>query len=138
MKLLSQMFTELQDTTLKNIANDLLQLHFHQNATDTELQKYYGGAMVDREALISDTRGRLEGDQDMLKFLQANMSQLKILYGTKNPTGDLGLPLRTSFRNVAIEGGEYKDVGGDGGENSEQNSNIEAGHGNADSETNNG
>lgn len=128
------MFNELQDTTLKNVANDLLQLHFHQNATDEELQKYYGGAMVDREALISDTRGRLEGDQDMLKFLQDNLPQLKILYGTKNPTGDLGLPLRTSFRNVAVEGSEYKDVGGNGGEDSEQNTDIEAGHGNADGE----
>lgn len=114
MKLLTQVFTDLQDTVLKNVANSLLQLHFHQEATDEELAKYYGGAVVDREALIEDTRGRLEAEQDMLRFLQANLPKLKILYGTKNPTGDLGLPPRPGARNIPQPGSVDSDARGDG------------------------
>lgn len=81
---------------VRNIANSLIQLHFHETASPEELMKYYGWEEAfeekERAKLIEDTRVRLEAEQQILAFYQKEKLTLYKKYGTKNPTGDLGLP----------------------------------------------
>ncbi len=38
---------ELGEVLVRNVANSLIQLHFHQHATDKELEAYYGPAYAE-------------------------------------------------------------------------------------------
>jgi len=93
-----QAFDELEQSMIKNIANSLLQIYFHQNATPEELQTYYGWKDAfkesERDGLIQDTLARVEAEQNILKFYKQNKTKIKNKYGDKNPIGDIGLPER--------------------------------------------
>jgi hypothetical protein len=90
MKTLKQSFKELEATLVRNVANDLIQLEFHEQATTEELIDYYGGTDVDREALVNDTLRRLAGSQMILRFVKGRRESLIEKYGDKKPTDDLG------------------------------------------------
>lgn len=80
----------MESTLVRNVANDLIQLEFHEQATSEELLEYYGGSDVDREALVQDTLRRLAGSQMILRFVKGRRESLIEKYGNKKPTDDLG------------------------------------------------
>lgn len=96
MKTLQSSFDQLEDVLLRNIANHIIAYEFHAKATEEELVAYYGGAFTNRETLLADTISRMASDQMQLKFLQENKGHLVNTYGSKNPTGDIGLTLQRS------------------------------------------
>lgn len=83
---LKKAFRELEKTLVKNIAHDLYDITFHENATEEELMLFYGGS-VNREAMITDTRRKLDGDQRLLRFYQNNRNTLNE-YATQDATSD--------------------------------------------------
>jgi len=122
---IAEAFEELQNTLVRNIANHLIQIEFHETATDEEMETFYNGASVEREALIEDSKKRLKSDQTVLKFLKDNNVKLISKYGDKNPTGDLGLTKeRTARTGTQPDGGSEsarEDDGGGSGQSSNHN-----------------
>lgn len=85
---LQRAFGEMERMLVKNIAHSLFDIEFHRHASEEELMLYYG-AGVDREAMITDTRRKLDGDQRLLRFYQSHKDIFNA-YGKEDPTGDLG------------------------------------------------
>jgi hypothetical protein len=96
---LNKGFDAVEATMIKNIANSLFQIHFHERATLEEIDAYYGWDDSDekkkkiteeeRPGLIMDTLQRLKQEQAILEFYIKNKDIIKKLYGNKNPTGNL-------------------------------------------------
>jgi hypothetical protein len=91
MKGLMQAFDEIEKKMLYNLANSYFQLHFHENGTPEELQKYYGWEEAFREEervkLVEDTRKRIESEEFVLAYYQRNKAKIKA-YGNKNTKGN--------------------------------------------------
>lgn len=117
MTTLRYQFHKLEETMIRNIANTLFQLHFHETATAEELMKYYGWTDAfeekEREKLVEDTRVRLESEQLILAFYQKNKLTLNKKYGTKDPIGDLGLPTKRPAGEDAEQGSISEDARSD-------------------------
>lgn len=132
----------LEETMIRNIANSLLQIHFHDTATAEELMQYYGWKETfeesERQKLIDDTLARLEAEQQILKFYQDNKEIINNKYGNKNPTGDLGLTVQRSTREDAQQESVSDNAREDDDTGSEQGSSSDTGLGNADTEAGNG
>jgi hypothetical protein len=121
---LKKAFKAMESTLVKNIAHALFDIEFHIHATDEELMLYYG-AGVDRDALITDTRRKLDGDQRLLRFYQDH-KELFNAYGTKEPTDDFigaeGRDAMEADRSAgdapgSVQGGsEGPDQGSEGGD----------------------
>lgn len=125
---LKKAFRELEKTLVKNIAHDLYDITFHENATDEELMLFYGGS-VSREAMLTDTRRKLDGDQRLLRFYQNNRNIINE-YGTKDATADFN---RNQGSDTVEVPGSASDVPGTG-ENSGAgpNEGSEGDHGSED------
>jgi hypothetical protein len=109
-KTLRYQLTKLERTMLHNIANSLFALHFHQEATTAELMQYYGLSEpmndLERAKLIDDTLKNIEHEQFILRFYQKEMLNLYKKYAEKNPTGDLGVPVRQPVGDTLVEGNQ--------------------------------
>lgn len=131
-------FYKLEETMIRNIANTLFQLHFHETATAEELMKYYGWTDAfeekEREKLVEDTRTRLESEQLILAFYQKNKLTLNQKYGTKDPIGDLGLPPKRSAGEDAEQGSEREDARSDDEGGSRPSADSDTGPRHADAE----
>ena len=116
---LNQAIDEREKVLINNVVNSLWQLHFHENATADQLEKYYGWdkeTMVsqgkqytpfqeaERGALINDTIVRIEAEQFILRYYQEHKEDLKNKYGEKNPAGDLGLPAKRAIGIGPLQG----------------------------------
>lgn len=95
---LTEAFDSIEATMVRNIANSLFQLEFHTEATPEELVAYYGWEEAfeeeERQKLIADTRTRLASEQLILSTYKKMELTLKDKYGTKEASGDLGLPVQ--------------------------------------------
>lgn len=142
MTTLRYQFHKLEETMIRNIANTLIQLHFHENASPDELMKYYGWTEAfeekEREKLVDDTRVRLEAEQQILAFYQKEAITLNKKYGTKNPTGDLGLAPKRSIGKDDQQGGISQDARSNDGSRSGPSADNNPGLGHADTEANHG
>lgn len=92
---------------LRNIANDLFQLEFHELASDDELMLFYGSE-VDREKMITDTERKLDGDQRLLRFYKENFNLLYNKYGKQNPTGSIDRGEGSDVLQVSGSGGDVE------------------------------
>jgi len=130
---LNKEFKKMEQVLVHNIAHDIFQLVFHENVSDEELMLYYG-AGVDREALVTDTLRKLDGDQRMLRFYQQHKSLLNA-YGEKKPTDDIDRDIQ---RDVVEALGGDRDIPGAGqGDGERAGESDQGGHGpedNADKE----
>ncbi len=102
---------------IRNIANSLFQLHFHQHATPEELQEYYGWDEAfeeqEREKLIADTVKRLKAEQLVLRFYKKNIIALNTKYDYKDATGDFDLPAERPTGDSSESGSLGEDARGD-------------------------
>jgi len=132
-------FDELEKTMERNIANSLIQLHFHEIGTPQELMEYYGWTEQfeehERAKLINDTLKRLDQEQAILRFYQNNNQILKQKYGEKKPTGDLGLTAQRTDRESNQPGSITGPVEGDG---TGQSADSSTGHGELHDEADHG
>lgn len=139
---IKKQFDQLEQTMVRNIANSLFQMHFHQNATAEEMMKYYGWQTPfeesERENLIQETLGRLESERLILEFYKKNKSKLNKLYGNKNPTGDLNLPPKHPTGSGSEQTSISENAGGNDEGGPQQGTASGSGHANATTETDNG
>jgi len=116
---LKKAFKDLQKTTIRNIANDIIQYIFHKEASDEELEAYYGGG-VDREAMLIDTVKRFESDKLILNFINNNKNTIKAY--AKNKIGDINLiEERTTGEVIDERSGASNDEEDSQGEPKESN-----------------
>jgi len=118
---LKKAFKDLHKTTVRNVANDIIQYVFHRDASQEELENFYGGA-VDRNAMIDDTIKRFESDKLILNFINNNLNTIKA-YG-KNKIGDINLTEERATGEIIDErSGTSNDEENSGGDTQQGNGN---------------
>lgn len=105
---LDEALDDIEKTMIKNIANTIFQIYFHQQAGHKTLQTYYGWQEKFREeersSLVGDTMKRLEAEQAILRFYKKNKNKIKQEYGTINPTGSFNAAIQRTTPSVYRQG----------------------------------
>lgn len=115
---LSKGFDSIEETMIRNIANSIFQIEFHDTASAEDLQTYYGWKEPfeegERRELVEDVRKRLVSEQLILATYQKMKLTLNEKYGEKNPTGDLDLPAQRPDGGSGEQGSVSADAEEDG------------------------
>ncbi len=153
MTTLNEQFEKLEETLTRNIANSLIQLHFHQHESAEVLERYYGWDKKscekkekeyspltdeDRQGIVDDTLHTLECERIILNFYKKNANIIKETYGTKDPIGDLGLPTKRPAGEDDQQGSISEDARGDDEGGPGPSADSDTGPRHADAESNHG
>jgi hypothetical protein len=106
---------KIEEILYQNIVNSIIQLEFHEQVTDKELVKFYGGN-VNREKIIEDTIRNMNGDQQLLKFVIKNKNNILKKYANKKLTDNFARAYKFtdggSIKSQSIDKDTGKDESG--------------------------
>lgn len=129
-------FKDLEKTLIRNVANSMKQLEFHMNATQEELEEYYGGC-VNREALIDDTMKKLDSEQFLFKVYKNHESNLIKKHANENTIGDIDITVQRSAGTGVKQGSGDTGTKKDGGSGPKSCTHSDTGLGDDDTEGDN-